>query len=188
MIIHRFVPPLPQSLSEYVLIWCADLASAVWPATPIAGQHDPPPALYVPQPGQGSWRSGAPNPPHPCRQRPTVAPPCSPRTARLKPRNPRDLTEWLQLCYDCSMFEVPSRDLRNDTAGLLRRVQAGEDITVTVNGKPVALLTALRPARRRWLSRDELLLRLRRAQADPGLRRDLAALAGDTTDDLGPVL
>jgi len=86
------------------------------------------------------------------------------------------------------MAEVPSRDLRNDTAGVLRRVQTGEDVTVTVNGKPVALLTAIQPVRRRWLSRDEVLQRLRRAQADPGLRRDLAALAGETTDDLGPIL
>ena len=29
--------------------------------------------------------------------------------------------------------------------------------------------------------------RLKRAQSDPGLRGDLAALAGDTTDDLGPI-
>jgi prevent-host-death family protein len=85
------------------------------------------------------------------------------------------------------MSEVASRELRNDTAGLLRRVQAGEEITITANGKPVALLTALKPARRRWLTRDELLQRLRHAQADPGLRNDLAQLAGDTTDDLGPV-
>jgi prevent-host-death family protein len=85
------------------------------------------------------------------------------------------------------MTEVASRELRNDTAGLLRRAQAGEDITVTVNGKPVARLTPLQPSRRRWLSREELGHRLQRAQADPGLRRDLAALAGDTTDDLGPL-
>jgi len=85
------------------------------------------------------------------------------------------------------MSEVASRELRNGTAGLLRRVQEGEDITVTVNGKPVARLTAYEPARRRWLTRDQLIARLRRAQADPGLRDDLAKLAGDTTDDLGPV-
>ncbi|CKM83947.1 prevent-host-death family protein [Mycobacterium tuberculosis] len=41
--------------------------------------------------------------------------------------------------------EVASRQLRNNTAGLLRRVQAGEDITITANGKPVALLTAGSP-------------------------------------------
>lgn len=94
----------------------------------------------------------------------------------------------LHLCQIRSMPEVASRELRNDTAGLLRRVQGGEDVTVTVNGKPVALLTALQPARRRWLSRTELLRRLDSAQADPALRQELDALAGDTTDDLGPVL
>lgn len=85
------------------------------------------------------------------------------------------------------MSEVASRDLRNDTAGVLRRVQAGEDITITVKGRPVAVLSAARPPRRRWLSATEFLSRLYRVQADPGLRDDLAALAGDTTDDLGPV-
>jgi prevent-host-death family protein len=43
------------------------------------------------------------------------------------------------------MTEVGSRDLRNDTAGVLRRVQAGEDITITVKGRPVAVLTATPP-------------------------------------------
>jgi prevent-host-death family protein len=91
------------------------------------------------------------------------------------------------MCYVRSVTEVASRDLRNDTAGLLRRVEAGEDITITVKGKPIARLSPYQPPRRRWLRRDELLRRLRRAQADPGLRHDLAELAGDTTDDLGPV-
>jgi prevent-host-death family protein len=85
------------------------------------------------------------------------------------------------------MSDVASRDLRNDTAGVLRRVKAGEDITITVRGRPVAVLTAVPPQRRGWLSKAELLRRLRRAQADPGLRDDLAALAGDTTDDLKPI-
>lgn len=84
------------------------------------------------------------------------------------------------------MTSIPSRELRNDTAGVLRRVQDGEDLTVTVSGKPVVEITAVRP-HRRWLPRRELLIRLRRAAADPGLRDDLARLAGDTTDDLGPV-
>jgi prevent-host-death family protein len=85
------------------------------------------------------------------------------------------------------MPELPSRELRNDTAGVLRRVEAGEVLTITVKGKPVAQLAALAPSRRRWLSRVELSRRLKGAQADPGLRGDLAALVGDTTDDLGPI-
>lgn len=84
------------------------------------------------------------------------------------------------------MDTVASRELRNDTAGVLRRVQAGEDLTITVSGRPVAQLTAVRP-RRRWLPKQELVARLRRSAADAGLRDDLARLAGDTTDDLGPI-
>lgn len=83
------------------------------------------------------------------------------------------------------MTEIASREIRNDTAGVLRRVEAGEELTITVRGKPVALLTPLRPTSRRWLSRSELVERLRVSQADPGLRHDLGRLAGETTDDLG---
>jgi prevent-host-death family protein len=85
------------------------------------------------------------------------------------------------------MSEIASRDLRNDTAGVLRRVQAGENITITVRGRPVAALHSVGSQRRHWLTRAELLARLPVSQADPGLRDDLAALAGDTTDDLGPI-
>lgn len=42
--------------------------------------------------------------------------------------------------------------------------------------------------RRRWLSREELAKRLVTGQADPWLRDDLERLAGETTDDLGPVV
>ena len=83
--------------------------------------------------------------------------------------------------------EVASRDLRNNTADLLRRVQAGEEIVITTRGKPVASLVPVETTRRRWLPRAELVRRLAVAQADAGLRDDLAALAGDTTDDLGPI-
>ena len=83
--------------------------------------------------------------------------------------------------------EVPSRELRNDTAGVLRRVAAGERVTITVNGRPVAALVPLQRSRRSWIRRDDLVARLRRAQADPGLRADLQRLAGEMTDDLGPI-
>jgi prevent-host-death family protein len=81
--------------------------------------------------------------------------------------------------------EVASRELRNNMAGLLRRVQGGEQVVVTARGKPVASLVPFEPARRRWLPRAELGRRLGVVRADPGLREDLARLAGETTDDLG---
>jgi prevent-host-death family protein len=83
--------------------------------------------------------------------------------------------------------EVASRELRNNMAGLLRRVQAGEQVVVTARGKPVASLVPFEPPRRRWLPRAELARRLEVVRADPGLREDLARLAGETTDDLGPL-
>jgi prevent-host-death family protein len=83
--------------------------------------------------------------------------------------------------------EIASRELRNDTAGVLRRVQAGETLAVTVNGHHVADLVPAQRSRRGWISRDVIVARLRRTQADPGLRDDLAWIAGDTTDDLPPI-
>ena len=82
---------------------------------------------------------------------------------------------------------VASRELRNNTGDLLRRVDAGEQIVITKRGTPVAALVPFERPRRRWLQRDELVRRLAGAQADPGLRDDLARLAGETTDDLDPV-
>ena len=83
--------------------------------------------------------------------------------------------------------EVASRELRNNTADLLRRIEDGEQIVITARGRPVAALVPLPTERRRWLPRAELVRRLAVAQADPGLRADLARLAGETTDELGPL-
>lgn len=85
------------------------------------------------------------------------------------------------------MGEVASRELRNSTADVLRRVEAGEPVTITSRGRPVAELTPVRATRRRAISRADLTRRLSRTQADAGLRKDLKLLAGDTTDDLGPI-
>jgi len=85
------------------------------------------------------------------------------------------------------MTDVAARDLRNDTAGLIRRAAAGEDIVITVHGRPAAKLVPLQARRRRWLGRDELIERLAGAQADPGMRADLAWISDQTTDDLGPI-
>jgi prevent-host-death family protein len=83
--------------------------------------------------------------------------------------------------------EVASRELRNNTADLLRRIEDGDEVVITTRGKPVAALVPLVERRRRWLPRGELVRRLALAQADSGLRADLARLAGETTDDLGPL-
>jgi prevent-host-death family protein len=83
--------------------------------------------------------------------------------------------------------EVAARELRNSTADVLRQVEAGDEVVITTRGKPVAALVPLEQERRRWLPRAELMRRLAGAQADPELRADLTRLAGETTDDLGPL-
>jgi prevent-host-death family protein len=81
------------------------------------------------------------------------------------------------------MGEVASRELRNHTRALLDRVQAGESVTVTVDGRPVAVIEPL-SRRPRWLAREEFVLRVVSRQADPALRDVLRDLAPDTTDDI----
>ena len=84
------------------------------------------------------------------------------------------------------MTDVASRELRNNTRSLLERVEAGETITITVGGRPVALLQPI-GRRPQWLGRDEFLRAIGPYQADPALRGDLAELAPDSTDDLPPL-
>jgi prevent-host-death family protein len=81
------------------------------------------------------------------------------------------------------MAEVASRELRNNTRGLLDRVEAGEAITITIDGRPVAVLQPV-GRRPRWLTREEFIRRVLPHQADPGLAGELAVLAPDTTDDI----
>jgi prevent-host-death family protein len=85
------------------------------------------------------------------------------------------------------MSTVASRDLRNHTADVLRRVAAGDRVTITLNGAPVAELIPPSTSRRASISREDLVLLLTRHQADAGLRSDLDALTGETTDDLEPL-
>jgi prevent-host-death family protein len=79
--------------------------------------------------------------------------------------------------------EVPSRELRNRTRALLDRVGAGETVTITVDGRPVAVLGPV-GRRSRWLGRDEFVRRVVTQQADAGLARELRQLAPEATNDL----
>jgi prevent-host-death family protein len=101
------------------------------------------------------------------------------------------------MCYSCWVpdinwrsndegAEVSVRDLRNHTSEVLRRVEAGEPVTVTVDRRPVARLVPL-SRRRDSIPTTELFARLAEigGGADPGLRNELRAILTETTDDVG---
>ncbi|MGH2888675.1 MAG: type II toxin-antitoxin system Phd/YefM family antitoxin [Solirubrobacteraceae bacterium] len=74
---------------------------------------------------------------------------------------------------------VTIRDLRNHGGEVLARVQAGETLTVTSHGTPIA---ELRPIRNRYLTTSELIERARGLPpTDPRkLREDIDAIIDQT--------
>ena len=77
--------------------------------------------------------------------------------------------------------DVSVRELRNHTAEVLRRVEAGERLRVTVDRRPVAELTPL-ASRETWVPRERVLSAL--TQADAALRDELADALAGTVDEL----
>ena len=77
--------------------------------------------------------------------------------------------------------DVSVRELRNHTADVLRRVEAGERLRVTVDRRPVAELAPL-PARHVWVPRERVSSAL--TQADAELRDELAEALPDTVDEV----
>jgi prevent-host-death family protein len=78
------------------------------------------------------------------------------------------------------MADVSSRDLRNHTADVLRRVEAGERLRISVNRRPVAELVPL--GRPQWTSGAAIERVLREAPADAALRGELAAIRGQLVE------
>jgi prevent-host-death family protein len=81
------------------------------------------------------------------------------------------------------MREIPQRELRNNVSAVLREVEAGGRLRVTVRGRPVADLVPI-AARKRGLSPEEVARIVAEAPLDPGFAADLDAVAGATIDEL----
>ena len=82
------------------------------------------------------------------------------------------------------MTAIPARDLRNHTAEILRRVEAGEEFEVHRNDQPIAKIVPLRQ-RRRWIPAAELIPQLERLGPDrTGLLGELHETMSGSTDDI----
>jgi len=75
------------------------------------------------------------------------------------------------------------RDLRNRTGQVVDAVKAGELVTLTVHGDPVADIVP-HGHRVRWLSGAGLREQLQDRAADPALQHELDVVVGDTLDNL----
>jgi prevent-host-death family protein len=74
---------------------------------------------------------------------------------------------------------IPQKELRNHVGEVLRRAEAGEEITITVAGRPVAQLG---PAGRRgWVSGPALRL-VWKTPAPSTLAEDLGRFPGSLSD------
>ena len=87
--------------------------------------------------------------------------------------------------YAAGMRSIPQRELRNDVARVLREVEAGETIEVTVDGRPVARLVPIE-RRRTFVSREVLERILRQAPLDPGFMDDVNSAIDQDIDDPWP--
>ena len=78
---------------------------------------------------------------------------------------------------------VPQRELRNRIGSVLREVEAGERIRITLAGRPVADLVPITGVRRTFVPKDDVVALLRRSPVDPNFTRDLQAVNA-TIDEL----
>lgn len=69
------------------------------------------------------------------------------------------------------MATIPQKELRNSSGEILRRAEAGETITVTVSGRPVAQIGPI--ARETWVPTEQLTP-IWQTPAPTSLQEDLA--------------
>lgn len=77
------------------------------------------------------------------------------------------------------MTTIAQKELRNQVGEVLRRVEAGESLIVTVSGRPVAELSPVR--RHRWVS-GPALTQVWHGRAPLDLERDLGRLDAGLVD------
>lgn len=77
------------------------------------------------------------------------------------------------------MATIPQKELRNNVGEVLRRAEAGEQITITVSGRPVAQLGPTHD--RQWVETADLR-ELWELPPDPTLARDLKGFGAGLRD------
>ncbi len=87
------------------------------------------------------------------------------------------------MCYIAVMEAVGLRELRQDASDLIRRVEAGEEIAITVAGRPAARLVPA--ASRTWRSWPDVV-KLFAGPDDPSWSADRDEIADGVRDPWSP--
>jgi len=87
------------------------------------------------------------------------------------------------MCYLGGMSEVGLREMRQNASELVRRAEAGEQLTITVAGRPAAVLGPV--SSRAWLHWSELAS-LFDGSTDPGWESDRHVLDDSVVDPWDP--
>ena len=80
-------------------------------------------------------------------------------------------------------IKIPARELRNDSAEILRRVEAGQRFLITVSGREVAELSPM-AAKPLFVPRSVVESLIREAPLDRGFARDIHAALSQRVDEL----
>lgn len=84
------------------------------------------------------------------------------------------------MCYGLAMKTIPQRELRNNSAEILRKAETGQVFVISVGGRPVALLGPCPKAQ--WVGRAEVVAMLRSGSEDPTFFDDISGMADPTVD------
>src|SRR5436190_1192386 len=84
------------------------------------------------------------------------------------------------MCYARAVKQIPQRELRNDSAAILRAAESGEEFVITVDGRPVAVLGPFR--RRRFVSAP-VVREMLETPTDPSVLDDVRRLMPDRPSD-----
>lgn len=74
------------------------------------------------------------------------------------------------------MKTIAQRELRNHSGEILRQAEGGAQFSITVDGRPVAVLGP--QPHGPWIAKSELVKILASHPADPSFREDVAELGG----------
>lgn len=83
-------------------------------------------------------------------------------------------------CYITEVKAIPQRELRNNSAAVLRAAEHGEEFVITVDGRPVAVLGPYR--KRQWVPREGVAEMLN-TPTDETLRDDILDHESDELRD-----